>query len=140
VENLTVITNALNITTELLNHEGITQVVIGGLLRTSELSLIGHIAIQALKELHADKVFLGMHAVDIRSGLTSDHLPEIMTDRALIEFASEVILVVDHTKFGRVSNSFVAPVTDVDVVVTDDKVPPEILQELEELGIEVIIA
>jgi DeoR/GlpR family transcriptional regulator of sugar metabolism len=140
VENLTVITNALNIATELLNHDKITQIVIGGLLRTSELSLIGHLTVQALKELHADKVFLGMHAIDIHNGLTSDHLPEVLTDRALIEFATETILVVDHTKFGRVSNSFVAPVTAVDTIITDDKVPQETIHALEELGIEVIVA
>lgn len=138
-EHLTVITNALNIATELLNHDGITQIVTGGLLRTSELSLIGHITELALKELRADKAFLGIRAVDVHYGLTSDYLPEVMTDRALIEFASEVILVVDHTKFGRVSNSFVAPVTDIDVVISDDKVPPETLRELKQLGIKVII-
>lgn len=139
MKNLTVITNALNIAIELLNSEGINQIVIGGLLRPSEMSLIGHITEQALKELRADKVFIGMHAIDVQYGLTSDHLPEVMTDRAIIEFASEVILVADHTKFGRVSNSFVAPVSSVDVIITDDRVPLATLQELEQLGIKVIV-
>jgi DeoR/GlpR family transcriptional regulator of sugar metabolism len=140
MESLTVITNALNIANELVNSEGITLIVVGGLLRASELSLIGHITEQALKELRADRVFLGMRAIDIDYGLTSDYLSEIMTDRTIIEFASEIILVADHTKFGRVSNSFVAPVTSVDIVITDDKVPPAILRELERLNITVIIA
>lgn len=139
-ENLTVITNALNIATELLNHEGTTQIVIGGLLRPSELSLVGHITEQAIKELRADKVFVGMRAIDIQHGLTSDYLPEVMTDRAIIEFGSEVILVADHTKFGRVSNAFVAPVTSVDMIVTDENVPDATLRELEGLGIQIIVA
>jgi DeoR/GlpR family transcriptional regulator of sugar metabolism len=140
MENLTVITNALNIANELVNSEGITLIVTGGLLRASELSLIGHITEQALKELRADKVFLGMRAIDVEYGLTSDYLSEVMTDRAIIEFASEIIVVADHTKFGRVSNSFVAPVTSVDIVITDDKVSPAVLRALEELSINVIIA
>lgn len=138
-EDLTVISNALNIATELLNHEGITQIVIGGLLRPSELSLVGHITEQAIKELRADKVFVGMRAIDVQHGLTSDYLPEVMTDRAIIEFGSEVILVADHTKFGRVANAFVAPVTSVDMIVTDENVPNATLRELEELGIKIIV-
>jgi DeoR/GlpR family transcriptional regulator of sugar metabolism len=139
-ENLTVITNALNIAIEILNHKGITLIVIGGWLRPSEMSMIGHITEQALKELRADRVFIGMHAIDIEAGLTNDYLPEVMTDRAIIEIASEVILVVDHTKFGRASNSFVTSVNSVNVIVTDDKVPQSSLHELEKLGIEVIVA
>jgi DeoR/GlpR family transcriptional regulator of sugar metabolism len=140
VENLTVITNALNIVTELVNCSGITLIVIGGLLRPSELSLVGHLTEQALKELRADKVFLGMRAVNIQDGLTNDYLPETMTDRAIIGIASEVILAADHTKFGRVSTSRVAPVTAVDIIVTDDEVPDTIIHQFEELGIRVIIA
>ena len=139
-EGLTVITNALNIANELANNSGTTLIVIGGLLRSSELSLIGHITEQALRELRADKVFLGMRAINIQDGLTSDYLPEIMTDRAIIEIAPEVILVADHTKFGRASTSRVAPVTAVDVIVTDDKVPTPMIKEFERLGIRVIIA
>jgi DeoR/GlpR family transcriptional regulator of sugar metabolism len=140
MENLTVITNALNIAIEILSRKGITLIVIGGWLRPSEMSMIGHITEQALKELRADKVLLGMHAIDIEAGLTNDYLPEVMTDRAIIEIASEVILVVDHTKFGRVSNSFVASSRSVDIIVTDDKVPQKTLRELKKLGIKVVVA
>ena len=93
----------------------------------------------AIKELRADKVFVGMRAIDIQHGLTSDYLPEVMTDRAIIEFGSKVILVADHTKFGRVSNAFVAPVTSADVIVTDANVPDSTLRELEGLGIKIIV-
>ena len=57
--DLVVITNALNIANQLVDHENVELVVIGGMLRPSELSMIGHIATAALKELRADKVFMG---------------------------------------------------------------------------------
>ena len=139
-KNLTVITNALNIANELAGEQDITLIVVGGLLRHSELSMIGHIAEQALKELRADKVIMGMRALSLRDGLTNDYLPETMTDRAIISFAPEVILVVDHSKFGKVSTALVAPVDHVSKIVTDDKAPPEIIAELRKLGIEVILA
>lgn len=139
-DNLTVITNALNIANFFAGKSNITVIVVGGLLRHSELSMIGHITEQVLKELHADKVIMGMRAISVQDGLTNDYLPETMTDRAIINFSSEVILVADHTKFGKVSTALVAPVTSVSKIVTDTAAPPEIIEELRELGIEVILA
>jgi len=140
IEHLTVITNALNIANELLHRTGISLIVIGGQVRDSELSLIGPLTEQALKDLRTDKVFLGIGSVNIRDGLTNDHLPELTTDRAIIGIASELILVADHTKLGSVSTSRVAPVTAVNILVTDTGAPPEMIQELETLGVKVLLA
>ena len=139
-KGLTVITNALNIAQQLAGQEHITVIVAGGLLRHSELSMIGHLTEQMLRELRADKVIMGMRAISIEDGLTNDYLPETMTDRAIIQFAAEVILVADHTKFGKVATAFVAPVTAVHKIVTDDKAPRPLVAELQRMGIEVIVA
>jgi DeoR/GlpR family transcriptional regulator of sugar metabolism len=136
--NLTVITNALNVANELVSRNEITVVLVGGSLRASELSLIGHITEQALKELRVDKLFLGMRAVSLEDGLTNDYLPEITTDRAILAMAAEVILVADNTKFGRVSTSRVAPITAVNVVVTNDLVSVDMVRQLEALNIKVL--
>jgi len=139
-KSLTVITNALNIANQLAVNPDITMIVVGGLFRHSELSMIGHLTEQALKELRADKVIMGMRAISIEDGLTNDYLPETMTDRAIIRFAPEVILVADHSKFGKISTALVAPVTAIHKLVTDDKAPREMVARLRELGIEVILA
>jgi DeoR/GlpR family transcriptional regulator of sugar metabolism len=139
-ESLTVITNAMNIADELVNNSQITLIVIGGLVRHSELSLIGHITEQALRELRADKVFLGIRAVSIRDGLTNNYLPEIMTDRAILQIASQIILVADHTKLGKVSTSHVAPISVIHTLVTSNQAPQAFVKELEAQGIRVILA
>jgi len=139
-DNLTLITNALNIANLFAGRPNITVIVVGGLLRPSELSMIGHITEQVLKELHADKVIMGIRAIDVEAGLTNDYLPETMTDRAIINFSSEVILVADHAKFGKISTAYVAPVERITVLVTDSKTEPETLARLEEMGIRVIVA
>jgi len=138
--NLTVITNALNIANLFAGKPNITVIVVGGLLRHSELSMIGHITEQVLKELRADKVIMGMRAISIEEGLTNDYLPETMTDRTIIQFAPEVILVADHSKFGKVSTALVAPITSINKIITDSGVPAEIIDEIKALGVEVIIA
>jgi DeoR/GlpR family transcriptional regulator of sugar metabolism len=136
---LTVITNGLNIANQLAHNQNIDLIIVGGVLRHSELSIIGHFTELILKELRADKVIMGMGAIDINGGLTSGYLPETLTARAIINFAPEVILVADHSKFNKVAPAFVAPITAISTLVTDDQAPPETVAKIRQLGIDVIL-
>ncbi len=136
---LTVITNSLPVVNELAARANISLVVIGGMLRPSELSMVGHIAEQAIREFRADKVFLGMRAVDVRQGFTNDYLPETMTDRTILTIAPEIIVVADHTKLGRVSSVLVAPVNAATRIITDRGISDDDRIALEEAGLEVVI-
>ena len=136
--HLTVITNSLPVVNQLSKQKNIELIVIGGMFRQSELSMVGHVAEKAILEFRADRVFLGIHAVSVRHGLTNDFMPETMTDRAILQIAPQIILVADHSKFGRVSSVLVGPVTEVDTIITDKETPQEIITEINELGIKVI--
>ncbi len=137
---LTVITNSLPVVNALAPHPGIGLIVIGGSLRPSELSMVGHVAEQAIREFRADRVFLGMYAINIEQGFTNDYPPEIMTDRAILGIAPQVVILADHSKFNRVSSMLVAPVTAAQIIITDQTTPEGTATQLEELGIEVIRA
>jgi DeoR family transcriptional regulator of aga operon len=137
---LTVITNSLPVINELASHPNIEMIVIGGMLRQSELSMVGHIAEQAVHEFRADKVYMGMRGIDARHGFTNDYLPETMTDRAILSIAPQVIVVADHRKFGRVSSVLVGPVTVAQLIITDQATTQECVIELQNLGIDVIQA
>jgi len=138
--HLTVITNSLPVVNELATHPGVELIVIGGMLRQTELSMVGHVAEQAVREFRADRVFMGMYAADVSCGFTNDFPPEILTDRAILGIARQVIVMVDHSKFGRASSMLVAPVSVADIIITDDKVPPELIKEIQESGVAVITA
>jgi DeoR/GlpR family transcriptional regulator of sugar metabolism len=135
---LTVITNSLPVINELAAHPGVELIVIGGMLRQSELSMVGHVAEQDVREFRADRVIMGMYAIDVACGFTNDFPPEISTDRAILDIAHQVIVVADHSKFGRVSSMLVAPVDSADVIITDQATPPETVEQLRALGLEVI--
>ncbi len=139
-QNLTIITNAVNIAYELASVDGLTIVVLGGMLRTSELSMVGHIAEQALQEVRMDKVIIGVKALSVKAGITNDYLPEVMTDRKILEMGSELILVADHTKFGKVASAYVAPVNRITTLVTDRQADPQMLSEMRAQGIQVIVS
>ena len=136
---ITVITNALTVMTTLATEQGITLLSTGGILRMSEQSFIGHLTQQALSELRPQKVIMGIRAISPASGLTSDYMPEVTTDRVIIRSAPEVILVADHSKFDQTSTAWLAPATAIHTIVTDDGTHPETLTELRRQGIQVIV-
>jgi DeoR family transcriptional regulator, aga operon transcriptional repressor len=138
-KNLTIITNSLPVMTT-LSDTGHTLISLGGLFRQSEQSFIGHITEQALAEVHADKVIIGTRAISLERGLTNDYMPETMTDRATLQAGREVIIVADHTKFGRVATIMLAPIESVHMVVTDPETPQEFIERVRERGINVVIA
>lgn len=139
-KDLTVLTNSLPIINLLIGCSGINLIVLGGMVRDSELSFIGHITEKALSEVRADKVFMGARAISVEHGITNDYMAETLTDRAIITIGQKVILVADHSKFGTISTAFLSPIEDIDVIVTDNGIDPEYVNLMKEKGIEVLLA
>ena len=138
--NLTVITNSLSVLNTLVGIKGITVISLGGMLRDSELSFIGHITEQALAEVRTDKVIMGTRGLSLEHGLTNDYLQETLTDRAIMKIGRTVIIVADHTKVNRVATALLAPLDSVHTFVTDAKADKKFIQALKKKGIQVIVA
>ena len=137
---LTVITNSLPVLNMLAGMNEITVISLGGMLRESELSFIGHITEQALTEIRADKVIMGTRGLSLEHGLTNDYLQETLTDRAILKIGREVIIVADHTKVNRVATAFLAPLDVMDTLITDTKVDKKFVQALKKQGIRALVA
>jgi DeoR/GlpR family transcriptional regulator of sugar metabolism len=139
-KNLTVITNSLPVLNALAGIKDITVVSLGGQLRDSELSFIGHITEQALAEVRVDKVIMGTRGISLEHGLTNDYLQETLTDRAILKIGLEVIIVADHTKINRVSTVLLAPLNAVHTFVTDEQADRKFIQSLKKQNIKVVVA
>ncbi len=137
---LTVITNALDVATILVDRPGIELVVLGGVVRAGMHSTLGHIAEIALRELRADALYMGIGAIGPDLGLMNDSIPEILTDRALRRAARDCIVLADATKFRTVAPAFVFDIAQVTALITDDTVEPADVAALEAHGVEVVIA
>ncbi len=136
---LTVVTNALNIAADLAPAAGeITVVVTGGVLRGSELSVLGHIAEQSLAEVRVDRVLMGAQALSLDGGWTTDHLPEVATTRRIIEMSRELVVLADHTKLGRRAAAYIAPLERISTLVTGAQANPRFVEQAEELGVRVL--
>jgi DeoR/GlpR family transcriptional regulator of sugar metabolism len=139
-KNLTVITNSLPVLNALAGLKEVTVISLGGMLRESELSFIGHITELALAEVRVDKVIVGTRGVSLEHGLTNDYLQETLTDRAILKIGREVVIVADHTKINRVSTALLAPLNAMQVFVTDTQADKKFVAALKKQGIEVMVA
>jgi DeoR family fructose operon transcriptional repressor len=136
---ITIVTNALNIAWELASSH-MEIVLTGGQLRPNVLSQVGPLAEQALGVLQVDKLFLAANGVDLDKGVTTPNLIEARTKQAMVASASEVILVVDHSKFGVVAFGRICPIERLHHLVTDAAVPPAMVHALEKRGVKVHLA
>lgn len=136
--NLTIITNAVNIATELASTP--TELILtGGMLREKSFSLVGPLAEETLRQLHADLLFIGVDGFDASYGLTTPDLLEAKVNRVMVEIARRVVMVCDSSKFGRRTLSFIVPPSAIDGVITDSSIGKSHVRELERRGIEVTV-
>lgn len=135
--NLTIITNDIHILSAFTNASGINAVCTGGLLRGSVHTLVGDQTVGFLRNLHVDWTFLGADAVDLRHGITNVNLVEVAAKQAMIAAGHHVVLVADSSKFGRISLAKVCDLTEISMIITDDRLPSDIREQLAEMSIEV---
>ncbi|MEU1892290.1 DeoR/GlpR family DNA-binding transcription regulator [Streptomyces pristinaespiralis] len=111
---------------------GAATVVLTGGVRTPSDSLVGPVADQAIRSLHFDVLFLGVHGISVEAGLSTPNLAEAETNRRLVQAARRVVVVADHTKWGTVGLSSFAGLAEVDTLVTDAGLPAAVREEIAE--------
>lgn len=89
--------------------------------------------------MNADLLFLGIHGAHASAGLTTPNVAEAETDGTLIEMAQKVVVVADHSKLGVVALAKIAPISEIDILITDEGASEELLQEIELAGVQVIV-
>uniref|UniRef100_UPI0035CAAA24 transcriptional repressor AgaR n=1 Tax=uncultured Sphingomonas sp. TaxID=158754 RepID=UPI0035CAAA24 len=136
-EDITVLTNDLDILSVLAAKERLNIVMLGGMLRRKNRAFYGAQTVAALENLRVDKLFLGVDGFDIACGITTHYEPEAMLNRKMVEAAREVIAVTDASKFGRVCLHRIVTVENIHHLVTDAALPAEIRSASQRLGFQI---
>jgi DeoR family transcriptional regulator, aga operon transcriptional repressor len=118
-EDITVLTNDLDILCALARKERIGVVMLGGALRRRNRAFYGAQTESALDNLHVDKLFLGVDGFDLERGITTHYEPEAMLNRKMAKAARQVIAVTDKSKFGKVCLHRILNVGEIDDLITD---------------------
>src|SRR3954469_7830979 len=140
VPGLTVLTNSVRVADVLYQVGRADQtIILTGGVRTPSDALVGPFAVAALRTVHVDLVFVGVHGMDPHSGFTCPNLLEADTDRALIESGRRLVVVADHSKWGVIGISSIARLDQADVLITDAGLQPDARAVLSEAVRELIV-
>jgi DeoR/GlpR family transcriptional regulator of sugar metabolism len=141
VDDLVVVTNSIRICETLLaaGRSDLAVMLTGG-VRTPSDALVGPLAEQALRGLHLDQLFMGVHGMTERTGFTTPNVLEAATNKAFAAAAAELVVVADHTKWGTVGLASIVPLAEAAAVVTDAAFDPALQAVIEGHGPEVVIA
>ena len=114
--------------------------MLGGELRRKSMSFYGGLTVEALNALHVDKLFLGVDGFDLDRGMSTHFEPEAMLNRKMVENAGTVVAITDSSKFGKVCLHRIVAVAELDMLITDKDAPAEIVQAIQQLGVEIQLA
>lgn len=138
LNHVRVVTHAVNIAAELTGTPGLGLLQIGGELFLHNYSATGPLAIETVRRFSFDRLFLGAQGVDLTAGVTNSSLLEAEVKNAAIASSRWICLVCDASKWGRVTFASSGDLRDLDLFITDSRLPQEARVNLAELGLEVI--
>jgi len=136
----TIVTNALNIATELAVRQHIKIVTTGGVARPQSYELTGPLAFGVLEQVTLDVAILGVDGIDAVAGATAHHEGEASINQMMARQARRVIVVADSSKAGRRAFARICGPADIDVLVTDAGLPSSVADDLRAAGVDVVTA
>ncbi|MFD2863816.1 DeoR/GlpR family DNA-binding transcription regulator [Mucilaginibacter antarcticus] len=139
IGNLIVITSALNVALELINHQNIEVLQLGGILRKSSSSVIGPYAERILADFFCSKFFLGIDGIDLEFGLTTTSAMEAHLNRQMMAVSQKTIVIADSTKFGKRGFGKICGMDEIDEIITDNGLAPHLVEQLEAMGVKVTL-
>lgn len=136
-QHLRILTNAMNIATELMNYKRFDVVLLGGNVRVNSLSMVGPLALSVLRNFSGYKLFLGVDSFSIENGVSTPSMEEALLNQIMIQQAGKVIAVFDSSKFNKRSFVHVANANELDYIITDNAIPTGMTGKLKAAGVEV---
>ena len=137
---LTVVTNALNIATEMVLRPYIRTVSLGGVARSQSYELVGPMASSMLRELWLDHLILGVDGFTAEAGASCFHEGEASINALMVQQATVVTVVAAAEKLGRRSFARICETGAVDTLITDESADEQVVESLRANGLHVLIA
>lgn len=139
-ERLTITTTGLNIAMALINKSHPIVNIVGGMVNRESISVSGLQVASFLENINIDVAFVVPSGVSGRAGLTSGNYMECELKRLVVEKARQVVVLMDASKLDKSLPYTFCTIDQVDTIITDDELSPEMKQKAMECGVEIIIA
>lgn len=121
--SLTVISNSVTAVPYLTKNENVKIYSLGGEIRNNTLATVGQMTLDAISRFNPNKAFIGVNGISIEKGLTTHYTAEAEVKQAMMRYASEVIVLADHSKFKQITLCRFASIAMVDLIITDSNIP-----------------
>ncbi|MGM7670802.1 DeoR/GlpR family DNA-binding transcription regulator [Microbacterium sp. A93] len=115
----TVVTNAVNIASQLATRPDIKVVVTGGVIHSRSYELVGPFVEQLLSGIQLDIAFIGVNALSAEAGASTHDEREAAVNRMMASRARRAVVVADSSKIGQVAFAHVGGTELFDTVITD---------------------
>lgn len=132
-----IITNSIPVAQIFWECKQVEVILTGGYLYPRLGIQLGPICEHMLHSISADVLIMGIRGLTM-SGISDTNTLIVESLRAMIKVANNVIIVADHTKFGRDAMIHVADLNEVDCVISDDALKPEFREMLKANGVECV--
>jgi DeoR family transcriptional regulator, aga operon transcriptional repressor len=136
---LTVLTSAMNVTLSLIEHPKVEIVQLGGVVRKSSRSVVGHYSETMLADFACSKLFLSVDGVSPDFGLTTSNMMEAHLNAQMIKAVPQVVLLADSSKFGKKGFGRIGDLQEVHTIITDQGLADSYRQQIDEMGIKLIL-
>ena len=136
--HLNIVTPFLRLGVLLNEAENVNVVQLGGTVHKKSLSVLGEEASRSLDDCICSKLFFGVDGIDLEHGITTSTLEAKLT-RKMMKASSQNIVLADSSKFGQRGFGRICALEDIDVIITDDGIPEQMVTIVEEAGVDLII-
>ena len=128
--NLTIITNSVEVLIELSEVSGFNIISTGGVLKEGTLSLTGAQVERSFATYNVDTAVFSCKGIDMAAGITDSNESNAYIKQALLRAARRKGLAIDHTKFDKKALVRICKLSELTHVVTDTKPSAEWLETL----------
>ena len=137
-QNITVVTNTVNVAMELSKRKDLDIFVTGGHLRGDWFSLVGPTAVGSLQQMLIHTLFVGADCIDGNWGASCLSADEANLNAAMVKLSRRRIAVVDSSKFGKIAGWRICETSQLHMLITDVKATDEMIEPFRRAGVEVL--
>lgn len=129
-----IVTNSTLVFAHARHNTGLAVIMTGGAFHRPSESLVGPVALRAIRDFHVRMAFVGTDGFSRRRGLTTQFAEGAEVIAAMREQADETWLVADSSKYGQAGFVRVLDLDDLAGIVTDAGLSDPARRELAEAG------
>ena len=137
--HLNIVTPFLRLGVLLNESENVNVVQLGGSVHKKSLSVRGEYAAQGFENVICSKLFFGADGIDSNFGITCATAEEATLTQKMMRASAKSVVLADSSKFGQRGFGRICALEDIDVIITDDGIPEQMVTIVEEAGVDLII-